>query len=206
MARKKKIIYGYKINRIRVPDSLITSIEEDPDRFAKYLNLRKIQKAKNPHIAFKRELQRAFGTTKTGINMWKYLKGSYNLQNMIWTSKSLQKGLPQQFQGDYNKKNYQKLLTSFITKTKKPKDTGIYAVKKTVQTKKSYTRIFRGKKITVKQYSRTKARKFTNNQTDFLLRRLGQSPKEVMIKFNKIFNTNRTKSSISTKLLRLKKR
>lgn len=190
-----------KIRFKRIPSSLGAAIREDPDRFVSYLNINSIKKASDPYKEFKRQLRAKFGHTTSGLNMWKYLKGSYTLQNKLWKSKSIQKVLPKEFKGALRRKSYQTLLRTFINRpTKNPIKIIGGAIKKAIETK-AYRRNGRE----VRAYARSKARSFTKDELDFLTRRLKESPTRVTELFNQTFKTGRTLSSIKTKLARIKK-
>lgn len=191
----------------KIPDSLRQAISEEPARFAKYLDIKRIAAAKNPYREFKKQLRVKFGNSRSGLNMWKNIKGRYTIYNKLWKSDTVQTKLPDAFKGSYRLKQFHKLKTQYTGECKpdKCRKSGIYVTKKTIEIKKHYTRIVAGVEKKVKPYMRSKARKFNSNMEDFITRRLKQKPKEVMRKFNRVFRSNRSYSSIKTKLLRLRK-
>ncbi len=192
-----------KVRVRRIPKSLGQAIDEDPDRFMSYLDLKKIAKSKNPYVEMKKEMRKKFGSTTTGLNLWKYLKGSYKLQNKLYKAKKLQKMLPKQFKGSYKRNIFQQTLHKFIHKpTKTP--TKVVGIKKTVEVSKGYTRIVRGREVTIRTHARSRPKLFGGDELDFLTRRIGQSPGEVTQIFNTTFKKPRSYHSIRTKLLRLK--
>jgi len=191
--------------------SLEDAIDEEPERFAKYLSIDKIAKSKDPQKEFKKQLRKAFGSSVTGVNLWKHLKGKYSLQNKIWKASNIQKRLPKEFRGSYKRAKFRALKNKFMGRNKRLKDSGIYALNKSVSITEPYERLIKtiteaGETIikqTVSAYNRTKSRKFTDSEIDFLKRRSGESPSETRRILNKTFQTSRSYDSIKTKMLRL---
>ncbi len=192
--------------------SLEDAIDEEPERFIDYLDVQAIINSKNPYKKFKEELRKAFGSTKTGLNIWKHLKDSFNLQNKLFKTPRLQSQLPEKFKGSYKKKEFNRLKKQFNKPNKRLRSTGIYAVNKTVaaisHNRKIKITISSGKTINavkrIASYLRSRPRLFKPNQIDFLSRRLNEKPYNTVRLFNKTFRTNRTYSSIKTKLSRLR--
>lgn len=182
---------------VRIPSSLKDAIVEDPDRFAKYLDAKRLRDALEPYAAFKEELQRVFGDTTSGLNMWQYLKKSYTLQNRLWKSKTIQNLLPKELRVPLKRVDYQSHIGDF---EKKPEQKPVPIVGGAAKSKavKGYDRF--GKKVN--GYSRTPSRKFDGDEVDFLRRRKGEPVRETFKAFNRVFRP-RTFSSVKTKLVRL---
>lgn len=189
--------------QLLIPKSLKNAVTEEPDRFLKYLDLDKIARSKDPYKEFERQLRKEFGGTTSGVQMWKYIKNSYKLKNAMWKGNALQRKLDDDYQGSFKRAKHKELYPKFRSPVSPKIDTTERVVNKTVKAP-GYVRKVAGKVLNVSSYSRTKPRNFSSAEVDFLQRRIGESPKQTRMAFNRTFKTNKTYSSIVTKMSRLR--
>lgn len=173
-----------------IPKSLREAVEEDPDRFVKYLNIDKIVKSKNPHREFLKQFYKKYGHDAKGINLWKYLEESYMINNIIFKASNIQNKL--KIRESLKKKEFNK-FKNILSKLRK---------------KKSKTKIIRDiivNRGTEKQYRRSKAVEYNDKEIKFIKYRLKMKPSELTGAFNDFFKRKRSYDSIRTKQIRIRK-
>lgn len=163
-----------------IPKTLREAINEEPERFASYLNIPRIARAKNPYVEFLRQFERAFGQ-KQGLSLWQYVVNKYSLLNQLYKSEDIQSELPEKFVGALSMK-----------------ETSIFFEKRRERIMEK--QMGREEEVRIE---RPKKHQYTDREQRFILARRDLPLREVAYEFNKAFGTLQTRIAIRDKRLRL---
>lgn len=182
---------------MRTPQSLVDAIQEEPERFIKYLDLNKISSASNPYQEFIKQFQKKFNS-KNGLNLWMYIVGKYKILNELYKNEEIQRKLVEKFRGSLKRKEVKTFFIKDEERIKKQSKIRQIKIKKPIQVK-SYLR--NGRKIN--SYSSSKKHIYTDRQIKFINSRPNMQLKRLFNEFNSAFKTSVSEYGIRDKRLRL---
>ena len=176
-----------------IKPSLEAAINQEPDRFLKWIDFNKINDSKNPQKEFLKQIEKHFDST-TGLFLWKFLLNNYSTTNKFYKINSVQENIPEEERGNLNREDVKEFYEAYEQKKINEQKKREAKTKKIVKVK-SYK--------DTKAHSRGKAHKYTDIQNSFILS-LQELPTMVLAdKFNDSFGTSISSVGIRDRRLRL---
>ena len=169
---------------------------EEPKRFIKGLDFRKINTSPNPQLEFLRQIENRFDKT-TGLFLWRFLLDNYNTTNKMYKMKIVQEELKEQPK-NLNKQLVEDFYQSYKERTSEKQEKREKLVKKPINVP---SHIREGKSIP--SYKKTKGHIYTEIQERFIKSRANLPKKTLANEFNNAFGTKVTYLGIRDKTLRL---
>ena len=180
-----------------VPKSLTDAINEEPERFVKYFNLKKISNSANPYSEFLRQFERKFGQ-KQGLNLWNYILDNYDFTNQFFNARGIQDSLPKEFKGNMDKN----LVQDYFDNYKKRIEDRQKNKEKKIKKQKTIAGYERDGKM-INSYKRSIPHKYTTIQNNFILNQKVEGSYALADTFNQAFSTKLSRFAIRDRLLRL---
>lgn len=181
----------------QIPSSLSDAINEEPERFAAYLDIPRISSAKNPYQEFLRQFQKAFNSSQ-GLNLFQYIVNRYKLLNTLYKSEDFQKRLPDDFKGSLKRNETKQFFIKYQEQVKKKQKIREVKIKKPISVS---SHLRSGK--TIPTYKSTKKHVYTERQKRFIISRKKFPLQQLTSEFNTAFGTSITFFGIRDKRLRL---
>ncbi len=176
-----------------ITPSLQNAIAEEPDRFLKDIDFKKIRISDNPQKEFLRQIERKFDST-TGLFLWKFLLDNYSTTNKFYKIESVQENLPEEVLGNLDREEVREFYEEYKEKKTSEQRRREEMTKKVVKVS-AYK--------TTKAHSRGKAHKYTDLQNSLILS-LQDLPAPVLAdKFNDSFGTKISSVGLRDRRLRL---
>lgn len=177
----------------RITPSLQEAIEEEPDRFLKDIDFKKINVAEDPQKEFLKQIEKKFDTT-TGLFLWKFLLDNYSTTNKLYKIDTIQESLSEEFRGNLDREGVKEFYEEYKQKKINEQRRREEMTKKVVEVK-AYK--------DTKAHTRGKAHEYTDLQNSFILS-LQDLPTMVLAdKFNDSFETSISSVGIRDRRLRL---
>jgi len=177
----------------RIKPSLSEAIKEEPERFLKGIDFKKINASKNPQREFLRQIEKHFDST-TGLFLWRFLLDNYATTNKFYKIESVQESLDEEFKGNLNRGDVKEFYEA-------------YEQKKINEQKKREAKTKKTVKISAykdtKAHVRGKAHKYSDIQNSFILSLKDLSTMVLADKFNDSFGTSISSVGIRDRRLRL---
>ena len=180
----------------KISPSLQEAIQEEPKRFIRGLDFRKINSSNNPQLEFLRQIEKRFDKP-TGIFLWRFLLNNYKTTNKFYKMNIIGKKV-KKVPNNLNRVLVERFYEDYRIRKEREQERRDILSKKTLLVKR-HTR--KGKII--ESYFKNKGYKYNEIQKRFIKSRMNLSTKLLADEFNNAFGTKITSIGIRDKKLRI---